>query len=137
MTRTDEGVSYSPPSSASLLTDSTSGEALRAVLASLDDAKAEDIVTIDIQNKSALGDHMVVASGRSHRHVGAIADRVVSDLKQAGLGPVRVEGLPHCDWVLIDAGDLIVHIFRPEVRAFYNIEKMWAAEPYSERRANA
>ena len=94
-------------------------------------------IAIDIQGKSALGDHMVVASGRSHRHVGAIADRVVSDLKAAGLGPVRVEGLPHCDWVLLDAGDLIVHIFRPEVRAFYNLEKMWMAEPYSERRASA
>jgi ribosome-associated protein len=80
---------------------------------------------------------MVVTSGRSHRHVGAIADRLVGDLKAAGLGPVRVEGLPHCDWVLIDAGDLIVHVFRPEVREFYNLEKMWQAEPYSERRAQA
>jgi ribosome-associated protein len=114
-----------------------SGEALRTVLSSLDDAKAEDTVTIDIQNKSALGDYMVVASGRSHRHVGAIADRLVGDLKRSGVGPVRVEGLPHCDWVLIDAGDVIVHIFRPEVREFYNIEKMWAAEPYSERRVHA
>ncbi len=127
----------STPSAASLLAANASGEALKAVLTSLDDAKAEDIVTIDIQGKSALGDHMIVATGRSHRHVGAIADRLVTDLKQAGHGPVRVEGLPHCDWVLIDAGDLIVHIFRPEVRAFYNIEKMWAAEPYSERRAHA
>jgi len=110
---------------------------LQKVLASLDDAKAEDTVTIDIQGKSALGDFMVVTSGRSHRHVGAIADRLVSDLKQARLGPVRVEGLPHCDWVLVDAGDLIVHIFRPEVRDFYNLEKMWMAEPYAERRAHA
>ena len=75
--------------------------------------------------------------GPLHRHVGAIADRRVADLKQAGLGPVRVEGLRHCDWVLIDAGDLIVHVFRPEVRKFYNIEKMWSAEPYTERRALA
>lgn len=110
---------------------------MQTVLTSLEDSKAEDIVTIDIQSKSALGDHMVVTSGRSHRHVGAIADRLVRDLKDAGLGPVRVEGLPHCDWVLIDAGDLIVHIFRPEVREFYNLEKMWAAEPYSERRVQA
>lgn len=137
MTRSEEGSSLSTPSAASLLAANASGEALKAVLTSLDDAKAEDIVTIDIQGKSALGDHMIVATGRSHRHVGAIADRLVTDLKQAGHGPVRVEGLPHCDWVLIDAGDLIVHIFRPEVRAFYNIEKMWAAEPYSERRAHA
>jgi ribosome-associated protein len=137
MTRTEEGASYSTPSAASLLAANASGEALQTVLASLDDAKAEDTVTIDIQNKSALGDYMVVASGRSHRHVGAIADRLVGDMKQAGVGPLRVEGLPHCDWVLIDAGDVIVHIFRPEVREFYNIEKMWAAQPYSERRAQA
>ena len=110
---------------------------MKKVLASLDDAKAEDTVTIDIAGKSALGDFMVVTSGRSHRHVGAIADRLVSDLKQAGFGPMRVEGLPHCDWVLIDSGDMIVHIFRPEVREFYNIEKMWQAEPYSERRVSA
>ncbi len=110
---------------------------MKTVLASLDDAKAEGTVTIDIQGKSALGDFMVVASGRSQRHVGAIAERLIGDLKEAGFGPVRVEGLPHCDWVLVDAGDLIVHIFRPEIREFYNIEKMWSAEPYSERRAHA
>jgi len=125
------------PSTASLMAAHATGNALETVLASLDDAKAEDLVTINIQNKSALGDYMIVASGRSHRHVGAIADRLVSDLKKAGFGPVRVEGLPHCDWVLIDAGDLIVHVFRPEVREFYNLEKMWMAEPYSERRAHA
>ncbi len=110
---------------------------LAAILASLEDSKAEDMITIDISGKSALGDHMVVASGRSHRHVGAMADNLVRDLKKAGIGPVRVEGLPHCDWVLIDAGDVIVHLFRPEVRSFYNIEKMWQAEPYSERREKA
>lgn len=125
------------PSPASLAGVHTEGGALNIVLASLDDAKAEATISIDIAGKSALGDHMVVTSGRSHRHVGAIADRLVSDLKSAGFGPVKVEGLPHCDWVLIDAGDLIVHIFRPEVREFYNIEKMWTAEPYSERRAQA
>jgi ribosome-associated protein len=113
------------------------GKALKTVLASLEDAKAEDPVTIDIANKTVLGDYMVVASGRSHRHVSAIADRLVRGLKEAGVGPVRIEGLPHCDWVLIDAGDLIVHIFRPEVREFYNLEKMWQAEPYSERRVHA
>lgn len=137
MIRSVEGAAFGAPSAASLLAANASGKALKTVLASLDDAKAEGTVTIDIQNKSALGDFMVVASGRSHRHVGAIADRLVADLKQAGLGPVRVEGLRHCDWVLVDAGDLIVHIFRPEVREFYNIEKMWTAEPYSERRALA
>jgi ribosome-associated protein len=136
MTRSEEGA-YSQPSAASQVADEAPGNALKTVLTSLEDAKAEDTIAIDIQGKSALGDHMVVASGRSHRHVGAIADRVVSDLKAAGFGPVRVEGLPHCDWVLVDAGDLIVHIFRPEVRTFYNLEKMWMATPYSERRASA
>ena len=129
-----EGALSQTPSPASPLASSAKGSPLETVLASLDDAKAEGTVTIDIRSKSALGDFMVVASGRSHRHVGAIADRVVSSLKEARLGPVRVEGLPHCDWVLVDAGDLIIHIFRPEVREFYNIEKMWMAEPYSERR---
>jgi ribosome-associated protein len=132
-----EGVAARPPSSAARKARKPSGQALKTVLASLDDAKAENIVSIDIAGKSALGDHMIVASGRSNRHVGAIAERLVGDLKHAGHGPLRVEGLPHCDWVLIDAGDVIVHVFRPEVREFYNLEKMWAAEPYAERRAQA
>nr|WP_107988381.1 ribosome silencing factor [Breoghania corrubedonensis] len=101
---------------------------LSAVLASLDESKAEDIVSIDIKGKTAMADHMVIASGRSNRHVGAIADHLVRHLKNAGFGAPRVEGLPHCDWVLIDAGDIIVHLFRPDVRTFYNIEKMWSAE---------
>jgi ribosome-associated protein len=123
------------PHPASLSAGKTRGKSLETVLASLDDSKAENSISIDIAGKSALGDYMVVTSGRSHRHVGAIADHLSKDLKQAGFGPVRVEGLPHCDWVLIDIGDIIIHIFRPEVRDFYNIEKMWSAEPYSDRRA--
>jgi ribosome-associated protein len=102
--------------------------ALNVVLTSLQDAKAEDLTSIDIGGKTTIGDHMVVASGRSHRHVGAIADRLLDDLKQAGFRDIRSEGLKSCDWVLVDAGDVIVHIFRPEVRAFYNLEKMWRAE---------
>ena len=97
------------------------------VLAQLDDMKAEDTATIDLIGKTSIADVMVVTSGRSNRHVGAIADRVIQGLKRAGLSRVRVEGMPHCDWVLIDAGDVIVHVFRPEVRAFYNLEKMWAS----------
>ena len=108
-------------------------DALKVILKSLDEAKAEDLNSIDITGKSSLGDFMVIASGRSQRHVGAIADHLLDDLKSAGGHDLRVEGTPHCDWVLIDAGDVIVHIFHPEVRAFYNIEKMWqanyAAEP--------
>ena len=100
-------------------------EILRLVLARLDDMKAEDTLTIDLR-KSSIGDYMVVSSGRSNRHVGSVADRVVEDLHKVGV-PARVEGQPHCDWVLIDAGDVIVHVFRPEVRAFYNLERMWMA----------
>jgi ribosome-associated protein len=98
------------------------------VLHSLEDAKAEDIVAIDIAGKSSLADHMVVSSGRSNRHVSAVADQVVKALRDNGFGKPRVEGLPHADWVLVDGGDVIVHIFRPEVREFYNIEKMWQAD---------
>ena len=101
-------------------------EALRLVLARIDDMKAEDTVTIDLTGKTSLADFMVVTSGRSNRQVGAIADRVLEDLHKAGVPGVRVEGMPHCDWVLIDAGDVIVHVFRPEVRDFYQIEKMWS-----------
>lgn len=101
--------------------------ALQLVLGSLEDSKAENIVTIDIAGKSALGDYMVVVSGRSNRHVSAIADHLVTDLKSEGFGNPRVEGLETGDWVLIDTGDIIIHVFRPEIREFYNIEKMWAA----------
>jgi len=106
---------------------------LDVVLDTLDNAKAEDVVTIDIKGKTSIGDQMVVASGRSQRHVGAVADNLIRKLKDEGFGRARVEGLPHCDWVLIDAGDVIVHIFRPEVREFYNLEKMWSADRPMER----
>jgi ribosome-associated protein len=107
------------PDSAALLAD---------VVRWLDDAKAEDIVTIPLEGKSALGDYMVVASGRSDRHVGAIAEQLREKIKARGDARVRVEGLSACDWVLIDTGDIIIHVFRPEVREFYNLEKMWQAE---------
>ena len=87
--------------------------------------KAEDIVTIELTGKSSIADAMVVASGRSQRHVASVADRVVRDLEEAGLPNIKVEGMRQADWVLIDAGDVIVHVFRPEVRAFYDLEKMW------------
>ena len=98
---------------------------LELVKESLDDSKAEDIVSINIQGKSAMADYMVIASGRSHRHVSAVADHLLRALKDAGYGTARVEGLSAADWVLIDAGDVIVHVFRPEVRDFYALEKIW------------
>lgn len=98
------------------------------VIASLDDSKAENTVSIDILGKSSMSDYMVVTTGRSHRHVGAVADYLSKALRENGYDKPRVEGLPHCDWVLVDAGDVIIHIFRPEVREFYNIEKMWSAD---------
>ena len=107
-----------------------------ALLSKLDDDKAQDIVLIDLRGKSPMADSMIVASGRSHRHVGALADHLLRTLKEQGLGRAKVEGLPHCDWVLIDAGDVIVHLFRPEVRMFYNIEKIWAVDS-AHRTANA
>ena len=88
--------------------------------------KAEDSVTLDLTGKTSIGDYMVVTCGRSQRHVASVADNVVKKLEQAGLRGIRVEGMKQADWVLIDAGDVIVHVFRPEVRAFYNLEKMWA-----------
>jgi ribosome-associated protein len=106
------------------------------ILSRLDDDKAEDIVLIDLKGKSPMADSMIVASGRSHRHVGALADHVLRALKDAGHGRARVEGLPHCDWVLIDAGDLVIHLFRPEVRTFYNIEKIWSVDSPHIRQAN-
>jgi len=120
------------PSPAGISVNDAVSRAIKTVLASLEDSKAENIVSIDIQGKSSLGDYMVVASGRSHRHVSAVADHLLKALKDAGLGMARVEGLSGADWVLIDSGDIIVHVFRPEVREFYNLEKMWQAPDLEE-----
>ena len=97
---------------------------VKGIHASLDDAKAEDIVMLDLRGKTSIADVMIIATGRSTTHVGAIADRIFKDCKSQGLVP-RIEGVPQCDWVLVDAGDVIVHLFRPDVREFYNLEKMW------------
>ena len=106
-------------------------ETLKIVLDRLDEMKAEDTVTIDLRGKSSIADTMIVTTGRANRHVGAIAENVVKGLGKAGMKGVHVEGLPNCDWVLIDAGDVIVHVFRPEVRSFYSLEKMWAPVRYA------
>ena len=106
---------------------------LNTIMAQLDDAKAEAVVSISLDGKSAIADTMVVASGRSNRHVGAIAEQLLEKLKASGYQNLRVEGLPQCDWVLVDAGDVVVHVFRPEVRSFYNLEKLWSEDAPRER----
>ena len=114
---------------AELLSDGQKPAALlKDIVHWLDEAKAEEVVTIDLAGKSSIGDFMVVATGRSDRHVGAIAEQIGRKLKDLGLGRVRVEGMEACDWVLLDTGDIIVHVFRDEVRDFYNLEKMWSAD---------
>jgi ribosome-associated protein len=122
-----EGARKSTPP-AELVSAHDSEALLPHVTTWLDDAKAENVVVIDIRGKSSIGDYMVIASGRSDRHVGAIGEQVQRKLREAGKSRARIEGQPQCDWVLIDAGDIIVHVFRPEVREFYNLEKMWSAE---------
>ncbi len=102
---------------------------------SIDDDKAEDLIVIDLQGKSSIADFLVIASGRSDRHVGAIAEHLLRRVKKFGLGRCRVEGLGKRDWVLIDLGDIIVHLFRPEVRKFYNLEKIWSIEMAEPERA--
>jgi len=100
----------------------------------LEDAKAEEIVSIELSGKTTLADKMIIASGRSSTHVGAIADRVIKACRDAGFPAPKVEGMPLCDWVLLDARDAIVHIFRPDVRQFYNLEKMWSSDRPGEAR---
>ncbi len=128
-----EGASKGTPLSEPARVELGSDSVLDLVNEVLDEAKALDVTSIDLAGKSSIADHMVIASGRSNRHVGAIADQVIKKLKKVTSSGVRVEGLPHCDWVLIDTGDVVVHIFRPEVREFYNLEKMWSAAPPDER----
>lgn len=99
-----------------------------AVIETLEDDKAEELLVIDLEGKTSIADKMIIASGRSARHVSALADHVTQRLKADGQGRVRVEGLPNADWVLIDTGDIIVHLFRPEVRAFYNLERIWGTD---------
>lgn len=103
----------------------TSDQLLARVLSSLDDDKAEDVVQIDLRGKTAIGDHMVIASGRSTRQVASMAEKLADRLKQDYGLLCKVEGKDTGDWVLIDTGDIIIHLFRPEVREFYQLEKMW------------
>ena len=103
-----------------------SPEDLKAlIVSSLDADKALDIETIDLRGQTALADYMIVASGTSTRHIAALAEKINERLKARGFNHIHTEGLDNSDWVVLDAGDVIVHIFRPEVRSYYNIEKMW------------
>lgn len=109
-----------------ILSHPLSPEALKEFIEHfLEDKKAQDIVAIDLQNKSSIANYFVIATGTSQRHVGSMAELLREELKKKGLKNIRIEGLPQCDWVLVDAGDVIVHLFRPEIRTFYNLEKMW------------
>ncbi|MBB3992391.1 ribosome-associated protein [Sulfitobacter undariae] len=107
----------------------TSDLLLETVLESLNDGKAEDVVQIDLRGKSEIGDYMIICSGRSTRQVSALSARVAQDVKDAYGHAARIEGKDSGDWVLVDTGDVIVHVFRPEVREFYQIEKMWLPQP--------
>ncbi|WP_018690462.1 ribosome silencing factor [Ahrensia kielensis] len=126
--RTANEKKVSQPSASELSGNATAQRIYDLVMDSLDSSKAIDIIPINIRGKSALADYMVVASGTSHRHVNAVADQLLRTLKEQGLGTSRVEGLAGADWVLVDAGDVVVHIFRPEVREFYQLEKIWSED---------
>ena len=98
---------------------------LNLVTASLDDDKAKDVTVIDLAGKTSFADHMVIATGTSQRHVASMADHLRESMKSEGVPRVALEGLTQCDWVLVDGGDIIIHLFRPEVRDFYDLEKIW------------
>jgi ribosome-associated protein len=114
-----------PLSPVGQLPDAEPGSLHALVLGSLDDDQAQEIVSIPLEGKTAIADHMVIASGRSTRQVATMAQKLAERIKAAGFGLCRIEGLPAADWVLVDAGDIIIHLFRPEVRSFYNLERMW------------
>ena len=123
-----EGRSKGAPQRDVISDRASSKSLLENILLWLDEAKAEEVVSIDLEGKSTFADFMVVASGRSDRHVGAIGEQIQRKLKEEGFGRVRVEGLQQSDWVLIDAGNVVVHVFRPEVREFYKLERMWSGD---------
>ena len=127
MTSQSTGGAHAAPARAGAFPRSVMNDAelLALVLHQLDEDQAQDVVSIPLEGKSSIADHMVIASGRSTRQVAAIATHLAERLKKEGQGNPRIEGLPAADWVLIDAGDVVVHLFRPEVRSFYNLERMW------------
>ena len=133
LTRPTPGEPEPQPLPLAAVANNPAADSLTLALTVLDDMKAEDVTVIDLVGKTSLADAMIIASGRVNRHVASIADALVEKLKEAGYPTPKVEGMPASDWVLIDTGDVILHIFRPEVREFYNLEKMWGADRPSER----
>ena len=125
------------PATTMVATDMNPETLHQLVLKQLDDDQAQEIVSISLEGKSSIADQMVIASGRSTRQVASMAQKLAEVIKQNGGGPVRVEGLSAADWVLIDAGDVVVHLFRPEVRSFYNLERMWSFEGAEAARGTA
>jgi len=123
------------PKGAKTTPKSTSKKLQDIVVEALEDSKAEDIVRLELDGKSAIADEMIVATGRSNVHVSSITDKLIEKLKENGHRDLRVEGQQQCDWVLVDAGDVIIHIFRPEVRIFYNLEKLWSPDAPNEQQA--
>jgi ribosome-associated protein len=136
MRTTPEGARASKPPSEFVSERRDSAALVDQIVHWLDDAKAEDVAVIDLKGKSSIGDFMVIATGRSDRHVNAVAEQLQQALKDQGQDRVRIEGQPQCDWVLIDTGDIIVHVFQPEIREFYNLEKMWSADRGAEPTAH-
>ena len=127
MILTNTNIKRTDPIPQSQKTRLTGADVLKLVKTYLDDDKAEDIAVIDLNGKTEIADYMVIATGASQRHVGAMSDHIYRNLKTKGVIGIAVEGMPQCDWVLVDAGDVIIHLFRPEVRDFYNLEKIWTA----------
>ncbi len=123
---TSSRAGHPPAKSLSRRKNSTENALLSRIIQSLEDDKAEDIVTIDLKGRSSLTDHLVIATGRSARHVSAVAENLARRLKQAGYATRGIDGLKQGDWVLVDAGDAIVHVFRAEVRNYYDLEGMWS-----------
>ena len=131
------GAAYAEQVLQGLSPEQRAKKTLELIQCELDDNKAEDIVSIDLSGKSDIADTMIIASGRSQRHVGAMADKILRRLKEAGHGRVKAEGMPACDWVLLDAEDVIVHLFRPEVREFYNLERIWSEAAHAPIKSDA
>lgn len=133
LNRQNLGEAGSAPLAPATTVDPPAAAGVTLALQVLEDMKAEEITVIDLVGKTSLADAMIIASGTVNRHVGAIADSLIEAFKKAGQPAPKVEGMPACDWVLIDTGDIIIHVFRPEVRQFYNLEKMWGADRPHER----